>query len=165
MDEDRTTAGTSGQSSGMTEAAQQKAVELKDEGTEKVRSELDERTTEIGSQARALAQSLRRAGNESQSNEVASRVAVGAADRLERAGEYLERARGDDLLHDAERFARERPWVVAGVAAAVGFAASRLLKASSERRYETWRSDGYDPTYRAEPRQWDVGEPAVGSRA
>ena len=164
MHESTTSAGTGERPTGVTDAAQQKAVELKDEGTEKVRSELDERTTEMGNQARAFAQSLRRAGNESQSNDVASRVAVGAADRLERAGEYLERARGDDLLRDAERFARERPWVVAGVAAAVGFAASRLLKASSERRYETWNSGAYEPAYRSEPRQWDPAEAVVGSR-
>jgi hypothetical protein len=34
-----------------------------------------------------------------------------------------------------EDFARRRPWLVAGIGFAVGLAASRFLKASSERRY------------------------------
>lgn len=39
------------------------------------------------------------------------------------------------MLQDVERFARERPWLVAGAAAAAGLIASRFLKASSERRF------------------------------
>ena len=39
------------------------------------------------------------------------------------------------MLRDAERFVRTRPWVVAGAAAAAGLVASRVFKASSERRY------------------------------
>jgi hypothetical protein len=59
-----------------------------------------------------------------------------AADRLEQLGGYLERVDGRSMLDDVERFARTRPWVVAGVAAAAGFAASRVLRASSESRYD-----------------------------
>jgi hypothetical protein len=64
------------------------------------------------------------------------RITAGVADRLERAGGYLERANGDEMLRDAEQFVRTRPWVVAGAAAAAGFLASRIFKASSERRYD-----------------------------
>ena len=38
------------------------------------------------------------------------------ADRIDRAGGYLEQTRGDELLADAERFVRSRPWVVTGAA-------------------------------------------------
>src|SRR5205085_10273521 len=58
-----------------------------------------------------------------------------AADRVEQFGGYLERTSGDQLLRDAEDFARRRPWMVAGFGLAAGLAASRFLKASSERRY------------------------------
>ena len=64
------------------------------------------------------------------------RITAGVADRLERAGGYLERANGEEMLRDAERFVRTRPWVVAGAAAAAGLVASRIFKASSERRYD-----------------------------
>ncbi len=127
------------------EAVQQKAVELKREGRQSLRQQLDRRTTEVGEQARTLAETLRKTGGELESQQgdgAASRVAVGVADRLERAGGYLEAARGEDLLRDAERFARQRPWVVAGAAAVAGFAASRLLKASSERRYSAYGNGG-----------------------
>ena len=40
------------------------------------------------------------------------------------------------MLRDAEQFVRTRPWVVAGAAAAAGIVASRIFKASSERRYD-----------------------------
>ena len=59
-----------------------------------------------------------------------------AAQRVERLGGYLERTSGERMLRDAEDFARRWPWAVAGMGLMVGFAASRFLKASSERRYE-----------------------------
>ena len=62
-------------------------------------------------------------------------VAEGAADRFERLGGYLEQTSGDELLRDVEDFARRRPWMVAGMGLVAGIAASRFLKASSERRY------------------------------
>lgn len=127
------------------QAAQDKAVELRHEGGQKLRHQLDERTSQLGGQARSFASTLRRTGSELEAQEgsgAASRVATGVADRLERVGGYLEGARGDDLLRDAERFARQRAWVVAGAAAAAGFAASRLLKASSERRYHESSGNG-----------------------
>jgi hypothetical protein len=127
------------------EAVQQKAVELKNEGRQSLTQQLDERTTQVGGQARTFAETLRKSGRElesQQQNRPASKVAVGVADRLERVGGYLEQAQGDDLLRDVERFARERPWLVAGAAAAAGFAASRLLKASSERRYGSQGGNG-----------------------
>ena len=64
------------------------------------------------------------------------------ADQVERFGGYLERASGDQLLRDAEDFARRRPWMVAGIGLVAGLAASRFLKASSERRYGSSGSTG-----------------------
>jgi ElaB/YqjD/DUF883 family membrane-anchored ribosome-binding protein len=124
-----------GQSVG--EAVQDTAAQAKEQGTRKLQSELDQRTTQAGIEARKLAAALRRSGAElGEGSELATRVASGAADRMERLGSYLEEARGEELLRDAERFARRMPWVVAGTAAAAGFAVSRFLKASAERRYE-----------------------------
>ena len=67
---------------------------------------------------------------------------------MERLGGYLERTSGDELLRDAEDFARQRPWTVAGLGLLVGLAASRFLKASSERRYDSAQGNGYRRTYR-----------------
>ena len=104
----------------------------------KLSEQLDRGTSQVGSQARSLATTLRRSSeqlaSERDTNEVA-RLSRGVADQLERVGSYLEQRRGSELLDDAEQFARTRPWVVAGAAAVAGLLASRLLKASSEHRY------------------------------
>jgi hypothetical protein len=90
-------------------------------------------------QARKIAQALRRTGeqmsNEGNGQHVAG-LAEGAADRIERLGGYLERTSGVVLVRDVEDFARRRPWMVAGMGLVAGLAASRFLKAYSERRYD-----------------------------
>jgi len=119
--------------------AQERAVELKEQGKSRLGEKLDKRTSEAGVQARKMAQALRRSGeqlsNEGNAQQAAG-LAEGAADRLERLGGYLERTSGDELVRDLEDFARRRPWMVAGMGLVAGLTASRFLKASSERRYE-----------------------------
>lgn len=133
-------------------SAQQKAVELKEQGRSKLGETLDQRTTQAGAQAKQMAQALRRTGEQLREQGEGQNVAgvtAGAADRIERLGGYLERASGDELLRDAEDFARRRPWVVAGFGLAVGMAASRFLKASSERRYVSAPQRPYSNRYDA----------------
>ena len=60
-----------------------------------------------------------------------------AADRAERLGSYLERSDGERIVRDVEDFARRNPWAVAAGGLALGFAASRMLKASSSERYRS----------------------------
>jgi ElaB/YqjD/DUF883 family membrane-anchored ribosome-binding protein len=135
--------GLVGQASGQVQeaasTAQERAVELKEQGKSKLGETLDQRTNDAGVQARKMAQALRRSGeqlsNEGNGQQVAG-LAEGAADRLERLGGYLERTSGDELVRDLEDFARRRPWMVAGMGLVAGLAASRFVKASSERRYE-----------------------------
>jgi hypothetical protein len=119
--------------------AQERAVDLKEQGKGKLGEKLDQRTNEAGVQARKMARALRRSG-EQLSNEgngqQAAGLAEGAADRIERLGGYLERTSGTELVRDVEDFARRRPWMVAGMGLVAGLGASRFLKASSERRYD-----------------------------
>ena len=120
--------------------AQEKAADLKEQGRGKLGQTLDQRTTQAGGQAQQLAQVLRRSGDQLREQGEGQQIAgvtSGAADRIERLGGYLEQTTGDELLRDVEDFARRRPWIVAGIGLAVGVAASRFLKASSERRYES----------------------------
>jgi ElaB/YqjD/DUF883 family membrane-anchored ribosome-binding protein len=134
------TTGEQGHEGGLVETVSEQATKAKDQGRRELRDQLDERTTRLGHQARSLAETLRRTGAEAKAqgpDDVGvERIASGVADRLERAGGYLERANGDEMLRDAEQFVRTRPWVVAGAAAAAGLLASRVFKASSERRYD-----------------------------
>ena len=130
--------------------AQQKASELKEQGRSKLGETLDERTTQAGGQARQMAQVLRRSGEQLREQGEGQQVAgvtEGAADRIERLGGYLERTSGDEFLRDAEDLARRRPWMVAGLGLMVGLAASRFLKASSERRYDSSQGNRSRRTY------------------
>ncbi len=123
-----------------TSAAQDKAMELRSKGANQLREQLDTRTTDVGRQARSVGQALRQSGEKlrGEGNAQAASVTDNAAQRVEQLGEYLERVQGDELLRDAERFARQRPWVLAGVGLFAGLVASRMMKASSERRYDAY---------------------------
>ena len=72
---------------------------------------------------------------------------------------------GDQLLRDAEEFARRRPWMVAGMGLVAGLAASRFLKASSERRYGSFGSNGDAGRTRDDAARWERNEPALRSGA
>jgi ElaB/YqjD/DUF883 family membrane-anchored ribosome-binding protein len=126
---------------------QDKAVELKSQGRSRLSDTLDQRTTEVGGQARQAASVLRQSGSQMVAQAEGSGTQVAhltelAADRVEQFGSYLEQTTGDRLLRDAEEFARRRPWMVAGFGLIAGLAASRFLKASSERRYGSRYSEG-----------------------
>ena len=101
-------------------------------------AQLDERATKIGAGITSTAGDLRRIATELRASETVSGAADFAergADVIERVGTYLCEADGERLIADAEDFARQRPWVIAFAAATAGFAASRVLKASSAERY------------------------------
>jgi hypothetical protein len=118
--------------------------------------QVDERSTQAGeriagtaSDVRSIAEELRNQGKGGPAT-LAEQVA-GQADRV---GDYLKGASGDRILRDAEDFARRQPWLVAAGGLALGFAASRFLKASSSRRYqagqEGYGDGGYGRTYAAD---------------
>jgi hypothetical protein len=114
--------------------AQEKASELREQGSARLRDQLDERSTKVGSQVRSLATALRRSGNDLSDEGNVSQLTTQAADRIERVGSYLEQKSGAELMRDVEKFARRRPWLLAGLGMSAGVAAARFVKASSEQR-------------------------------
>lgn len=118
-------------------AAQAKASELREQGSARLRDQIDQRSNEAGSQVRSLGEALRRGGDDlsNEGNPSGARLARQAADRVERVGSYLEQKRGDEVMRDLETFARRRPWMLAGLGMLAGVAAARFMKASSEQRY------------------------------
>ena len=121
--------------------AQEKASELREQGSARLRDQFDQRSNQAGSQVRSLAEALRRSGNElgNEGNGSAEKLTGEVADRIERAGSYLEQKSGDELMRDVEAFARRRPWMLAGIGLLAGVAAARFVKASSEQRYDSYR--------------------------
>jgi len=108
----------------------------------RLRDQVDQRSTQAGDQVQSAAQDVRKVAEQlrGQGKDTPARVAEQVADRAESFGSYLRDADGERLLGDAEAVARRQPWLVAAGGLALGFVASRFLKASSSRRYQT----GYD---------------------
>ena len=117
--------------------AQERAHQAADQAKNRLREQLDQRSSQaaekINEQAsdfRAVSESLREQGKDGPAS---------AADKLaeyaEKVGGYLRDRDSDALLSDAEDYGRRQPWTVVAGGLALGFAASRFLKASSGRRY------------------------------
>ena len=119
--------------------AKEKAQEAGVQARSRVRDEVDRRSTEAGHQAGSAAQALRDASGRlrQDGNEPVAKGLEQVADRVDRAGGWLREADGDRILRDVEDFGRRNTLAVVAGGLALGFAASRLLKASSRNRYES----------------------------
>ncbi|HEX5028580.1 MAG TPA: hypothetical protein VFV56_07170 [Gaiellaceae bacterium] len=126
-----------------------KTSEIREDAVFQIREQLAERSDRAGHQVQAVAQALRSGGQQlrTESESSAANVVENLAKQAEQLGEYLRTTDPDRMLGDVEDFARRRPWLVAGCAALAGLAASRLLKASSDRRYEM-NQGGLQPSER-----------------
>jgi hypothetical protein len=139
------------------QVAQDKARGALGQARGRLSDQVDQRSTQAGeriagtaSDVRSIADELRNQGKDTPAN-----LAEQVASQADRVGDYLKGASGDRILRDAEDFARRQPMLVAAAGLALGFAASRFLKASSSRRYESgYQRDGdggYDRTYATSP--------------
>jgi hypothetical protein len=117
---------------------QEKAVELKGQTGNRLRSEIDNRTTQAGSQLTTTASAMRRTGEKlrEEGSDSEAKIVNAVAERAERLGGYMNDVDADRLLRDVENFGRRQPWLLAFGGAALGFFASRFMKASSSQRYE-----------------------------
>jgi hypothetical protein len=121
------------------QVAQDKARGAMGQARGRISEQVDQRSTQAGERVagtagdvRSIAQELRSQGKDAPAN-----LAEQLASQADRVGDYLKGASGDRILRDVEDFARRQPWLVAAGGLALGFAASRFLKASSSRRYES----------------------------
>jgi uncharacterized protein YjbJ (UPF0337 family) len=122
-----------------TQQAREQAGQATQQARHRASGMVDERSTQAGERVsqqaddiRTVAQQLREQGKEGP-----AKVAEQAADRTQRVGSYLRDSDADRILGDVERMARDNPWAVMIGGAALGFVASRFLKASSRQRFET----------------------------
>jgi hypothetical protein len=140
---------TNGGDSGVKEQAQQKAQDVREQAGEQVRratgearnrarDQVDQRSTQAGEQVHQHAGDLRDVASQlrQQGKDGPARIVDQVAERAEKAGTWMKDSDADRILSDVEDFARSNPWAVAAGGLALGFVASRTLKASSSRRYE-----------------------------
>src|SRR5215216_4054561 len=138
--------------------AKDKAQDAGRQARDRVRDEVDRRSTQAGEQAGSTAQALRQASRQlrDDGNEPIANGMEQVARRVESAGSWLRESDGDRILREVEDFGRRNPLAVVAGGIALGFAASRLLKASSRRRYEqsrSWSGNGQAQRARLTPRE------------
>jgi gas vesicle protein len=139
------TGGSAQGASSTTEQAKEKVQETAQQAAGQARGQLsqqvDQRSTQAGEQVSSTADDVRSVAQQlrEQGKEQPAKLAEQAADRAQRLGDYLKQSDGDTILRDVEDFGRRQPWAVMFGGLAVGFLASRFLKASSSRRYESSR--------------------------
>jgi hypothetical protein len=157
------------------EDTKDKARQAAGQARVKAREQVDQRSTQAGERVggaaddvRSVAEELRRQGKDTP-----AKYAEQAAERAERLGNYLKDSDGETILRDVEGFARSKPWAVAAGGLALGFAASRLLKASSTARYRQlpqsassrrYSDPGYGSSAAGTPSQVAAEAPATAGR-
>jgi hypothetical protein len=145
------------------EKAQETAQQAAGQAKGRVRDQVDQRSTEAGQRVSGVAQDVRSVGDElrKQGKDQPAKLADQAAQRAEQVGDYLTRADGDTILRDVEDFGRRQPWAVIAGGIALGFAASRFLKASSSRRYQTYETSSRLPARREDVAPLTTGAPTT----
>jgi ElaB/YqjD/DUF883 family membrane-anchored ribosome-binding protein len=138
---------------------QEKAAEVRSEAATRLREQVNRQSTTAGDQLHALGKALRRSSGElrSEGKGAPATVVEQAGQRAETLGGYLRDADADRILHDVESFARQRPWLTGAAGVLAGFLASRFVKASSQRRYETFAYSEY-PARRGVGRELVAGD-------
>lgn len=156
---ERSTAG----GSASTERVKDKAREMKDLAMERGEQKYEEGKRRAGGEIHAVARAFRTAANELRADNHAStgRWIEMAADRVEQMADGLERQDLSTLMRESRRMARRNAGAFLAGAVAIGFVASRFLKAEPNHgadfesdpfeldRDDSWRttSPGVDPTF------------------
>lgn len=135
------------------EKVQEKAGEARGALQRVVREQVDTRSGQAAEQIQGIVDGLRRTGHglRSDGKDGPANAIHGIADRSERVAQYLGGSSAENLLHDVEHFGRRNPWLVIAGGVALGVAASRLLKASSSRRFDELTTQGYNSRTQQRP--------------
>jgi hypothetical protein len=119
--------------------AQNSAQHAAGQAQAKLREQLNQRSSQAATKITEQASDMRSVGEalRDQGKDGPARAADRIAGYAESIGGYLRDKDSDHLLADMEDFGRRQPWAIAAGGLTLGFIASRFLKASSSRRYQT----------------------------
>lgn len=134
-------------SGAVAEAAQQKISEVADEAgeqarrvahvaEEEARGMATERKSQVAAQLDSVAQAFRSSGKQLRSQQHGSVATYldRAAEEVTQISDYLRDRNVDEMLMDAEEFARRQPQLFLGGAFALGLLTARFFKSSSPQR-------------------------------
>ncbi len=147
--------GTDGGSATVTDQVQettqhlsQKAQETAQQAVEQARSQAGTQLHSVGSNIGSVAQSLRDTSNKlnQQGQQPAAKAVKMAADRLDSVSSYVQNTSVDEMLGQAQDFARRDPAIFLGGAFGLGLLLSRFLKSSKPTQSPGSRT-GYTPQY------------------
>jgi hypothetical protein len=138
-DAPRTAEQSQGKAQEVADKAQQQVGAATGRAREQVRDQVNRRSSDAGERVQSTAADVRSVAEElrRQGKDAPAKYAEQAAEKAERLGGYLHEADGDRILRDVEDLGRRNPWAVVAGGMALGFMASRLLKASSSERYRS----------------------------
>lgn len=122
----------------------ERAHEAAGTAQEKLREQVDQRSSAAGEKVTGTADDLRSVGEElrKQGKDAPARYTDRAAEQTERLGSYLKESDADRMLSDVEDFGRRQPLAVLAGGVVLGIAAARFLKASSRGRYQSRTGQG-----------------------
>jgi hypothetical protein len=117
----------------MSGQVQEAGREMGKRAKDRVREEIDRRSSDAGSQVKSVAEGLRQAGTDlrKEGNPAVAKVADTAAEKIDGVAVYLTTSDADALLRDLDALARRQPMLVVAGAFVLGILGARFLKASS----------------------------------
>ena len=129
------------------EQAQQKAKEITSQAQEQAKSAVATRKEQAVEGLEGLAQAFRQTGESLRSSDqgTVADYSEQVANQIERFSSFLGERDVDQLLGDAEVYARRHPEIFLGGALALGLLLGRFIKSSGERR-ELARAGYYHPS-------------------
>lgn len=113
------------------------------QATQKIKETVDERKGAGAEYVGSLAEAMRRASREfDQELPIAGKYIRKAAAQVEGVSDSIRTGDFNDLVRNAQSFARRQPTAFLGLAALAGFAAVRFLKSSPDNRQSSYGGDG-----------------------
>lgn len=130
------------------EKASSVAEDAKRTVAEEARSTFSNQKAEAVNELHGVAEALRMTGDQlrDQDQTMVAQYSNKIADQVDRFSSYLENRSLDEVLHEAEDFARRQPEIFLGGAFTLGLLATRFFKSSSP---EPDFSQGYSQSYRS----------------
>jgi ElaB/YqjD/DUF883 family membrane-anchored ribosome-binding protein len=124
------------------ETVQEKAGQAKGAVSRAVSERVETASSQASTQLRDVSGAFRQTGEQlrSEGKEQPAKVVEAVSERTDQLARYLSASSSNQILDDLERLGRTRPWLAIAGGLTVGLAAARLLKASSQRRFQDYRT-------------------------
>ena len=112
---------------------------------------IDEGKSQVAGQLNSVAQAFRSTSKQLRNQDQGgfAQYSEQMAAQVDRAASYLEQHSPEELLRDAEQFARRQPELFLGGAFTVGLLIARFMKSSERRRYGRYEQAQYQMEPRA----------------